>query len=812
MNFIQLPSIWAYPHCFGAVWNSFKLSGPDRKKPFTYLKRFDHKYKIQGLIKIVLFLILTSGFLENNLFGQKIFKIAGRVIDLKGNGIAQGNIIINSNSAGTSSNHDGYFILNLNKGNYTLMISHIGFRTDTLKIYLQKDTFLNFTLTPIEKELKEVEIIDRFKEHDNVSNTRTSTVKLSRKEIVMIPSISGENDIIRVVQLLPGVSKGIEGSGDYFVRGGDADQNLLILDGATIYNTGHLFGFVSVFNPDIIEDVTIMKGAFPANYGGRLSSIIDIRSKSTLTDSLEVEGAIGLISSRIALRTPLKKKKAGIMLAGRRTYVDQAIKLSGADFEIPYYFYDLNGRIDFIDNEWTNYYISGFYAADVLSMNDQIEFNGETESISSNNIISTYALTTGMEVKIEEGRNSRLELHTTKYGYDIRNTISEEQILAVSGITDYGATLNFENTKHKNLVLNSGLSLIRHQISPIVIQTEGIISELLPSTRNDGQILIEGGMYFDISTDITKKLRMSAGVRESFGVVDKQFYPNLEPRLALRYFINEFSALKVSYSRMNQYLHRVSSSAISLPVDFWYTSTRSIKPQTSDQYTIGWARTLPSKEITIETDIYYKKMQNLTEYKDGTTLLFNADFEQSLIQGEGESYGLEILLRKNGQKLEGWLSYSLGWAYRKFDELNDGQRFNATYDRRHNGAIVVQYNFTRRFAVSTVWEYISGRRFTPVIGQYAMANPLNTGVEVFEIYSTRNAYTLADAHRLDLMIIIKGRGARRLQGEFRAGLYNVYNSTTPIQMYITSDDFGNFRYVQPGLFGTLPFISYLFKF
>lgn len=762
-------------------------------------------------IYILRALLLLSIISIGSLKAQKIFRVEGVVKDGEsGETLPLANIAVNNNFSGTSSDNDGRFVLRLPEGIYSIKTTYVGYGLRTIELDLKGDTSISFDLTSTERSLREVVVVEERIKTDPVRSAQSSMVKMDQKDIEMVPTIAGENDIIKVVQLLPGVNKGIEGTGDFFVRGGDADQNLLLLDGASIYNTGHLFGFVSVFNPDIIGEATVLRGAFPAYYGGRLSSILDVRTRPTYTDKVEGEGSVGLLSSKLTVRTPIKKNKMGLMISGRRTYIDQIIRGANLEFQLPYYFYDLNGRFDYRLNDKHSFYVSGYYGADILTLDQSLRSN-DSSSFQSNNDISNHSQTIGWQYRASESFKLNAEIHQSAFEYDIRNSFAKERIQASSGIRDLGITVNGEYRIDDRNSLTFGLSNIYHSVQPIQFTTDGIFASIIPTSRSNGKRSNETSLYGELSHDLTEKIKVRLGYRQSFGMVDGIVYPNAEPRLAARYLLGDRSSLKISYSRMSQYLHRVSSSSITLPVDLWYSITKDIKPQTANQYTIGYAWKQPAWNITLETDLYYKDMRNLTEYEQGTTLLFNAEFEDALLQGRGESYGAEFLVRKEGDKFYGWLSYSLGWSFRQFDELNDGEPFNATYDRRHNGAVVLQYNFWKRLAISGVWEYISGSRFTPVTGQYTVINPINTGIDIVNIFSDRNAYTLSDAHRLDLMLILKSNKKRRFQGEWRAGVYNVYNRATPVQVYIRQNA-GQLEYVQPGLFGTLPFISYHFKF
>ncbi|HZY79963.1 MAG TPA: TonB-dependent receptor, partial [Cyclobacteriaceae bacterium] len=405
-------------------------------------------------------------------------------------------------------------------------------------------------------------------------------------------------------------------------------------------------------------------------------------------------------------------------------------------------------------------------------------------------------------------------LFRTLYRYDIHSSFGDNQILAFSDIHDLGGKVQFSNDSlaHNGSIYIGG-EATHHTLSPNVVNTSGTISELLKSGSSRGKVAIETAAFVQYEMQPLPKFRVSAGIRGSAAVVDNKTYFNPEPRFAVRYLINEESSVKASYSRMAQYLHRVSSSAISSPTDIWYPVTDSIKPQVADQVGIAYQRNFPEQNTMFSVETYYKKMHQLVGYEEGTNLFFNTDFESSLIQGDGKAYGFEFLVRKQSGKFTGWINYTLSWSWRRYASMNNGEWFHARYDRRHNGAIVMQYAFAKRWAASMVWEYISGSRFTPVIGQYAITSPSLTGIDLVPVYAPINSVRLSDAHRLDLGIKFKSRPDKVFQWQIFAGVYNAYNRANPVGMLVAVDEAtGQLKYQQPGLFGLLPFVSYGIRF
>lgn len=721
------------------------------------------------------------------------------------------NVLLLPDSTVVTSDADGQFHFRTTPGIKKINVSYTGFETIKTTVRIQRDTSFLFILTTKTDRLREVVVHgNRYTQEDLVQSTRTGTNTLTQKDITGIPVLMGEADLIKTLQLLPGTIRGVEGSSDLFVRGGAADQNLVLLDGAPIYNTSHLFGFLSVFNPDILDHVEAINGGFPAEYGGRLSSILDVTSRSLIPEKTHVSADIGLISSRLYVEQPIIKNKASVWVAARRTYIDQVVKAIGE--ELPYFFYDLNGKILLHPTRFDQVEISHYSGDDVLDIFRDRNNDG-------NGFLTTYNSGNSSQSvrwlhQYKTGWRTNVSMMRSQYRYRILNTFEENKLAAFSDIEDYGAHVLFE---HDSLftkgTFKAGIEWIRHDISPNVINSEGTISELLESSASSGKLAHEVALHAEQEWTLSDRWRFNTGIRASTAVVRNKTYFFPEPRVAARYAITSDQALKFSYSRMAQYMHRISNSAVSTPTDIWYPVTDSIRPQSSHQFSVAWQRFFSSKKIYVSAETYYKSMANLIGYEEGTNLFFNTDFESRLIQGKGRAYGFEFLIRKEAGKFTGWISYTLSWSRRQFNEINKGEWFHARYDRRHNGAIVMQYAFAKRWAVSAVWEFISGARFTPVIGQYTVLAPTLTGVDLIPVYSGINAVKLADSHRLDLGIKFKSKPEKKFQWQWFAGVYNAYNRASPIGIIIEQNETDNsLKYSQPGLFGLLPFISYGFKF
>lgn len=752
---------------------------------------------------VILFLLLLS----EQALGQSI---RGVVHDQRGEPLPSAAIIILPDSFLLTADNEGKFFVRLAPGRKEVRVSYTGFEVSKIQIELKRDTSLTAILTQRVDQLKEVMVeSDRYSNGDIVQSTRSGIHRLTQKDLNAIPALMGEADLIKTLQLLPGTLRGVEGSSDLFVRGGAADQNLVLLDGAPTYNTSHLFGFLSVFNPDVLDNVEAINGGFPAEFGGRLSSILNVHTIHDVPDRTHVSGDIGLISSRLFVHQPIKQDKAALWLAGRRTYIDKVVRVIGE--ELPYFFYDLNGKLLLKPSSNNDVQISHYHGEDILDIfrdaND--DGNGFLTSYQSGNSSQSV----NWQHRFQSDWKSDISLLRTKYDYRINNEFEENKLAALSDIEDYGGKLTFSNDSLINGSVAYGLEWTRHSISPSVINSEGSIAELLEGSSSMGRISNEISLFGQREWAINSKLRVNAGLRASMGVVSNRNYYFPEPRLSFRYAVSENQAVKINYSRMVQYMHRISNSAVTTPTDIWYTVTDSVRPQTSHQFSLAWQRFVPKRKLYFSVEGYYKSMRDLIGFEEGTNLFFNTDFASKLVQGRGRAYGLEWLIRKDQGKLTGWLSYTLSWSWRQFDELNRGEWFHARYDRRHNGAIVAQYALGKRWAASAVWEFISGARFTPVIGQYTILAPTLTGFDLIPVYSEVNGVKLADSHRLDLGVKFFSKPNKKIQWHWFAGVYNAYNRASPLGIIIEQDEAdGSLNYSQPGLFGLLPFISYGFKF
>ncbi|PZR39534.1 MAG: hypothetical protein DI538_06715, partial [Azospira oryzae] len=597
------------------------------------------------IFTFILFGLLQTAYTQN-------YRVSGRVYNEAGLPLSSAHLYLPKSNTSMATDSAGTFEFSHPAGSMRIEISFTGYKKQVQSLEIRKDTAFHFFLESKTEQLQEVVVSgSRVSQSDQFQSTRTSVLTLSEKEINSIPVLGGEADLIKVLQLLPGTSKGVEGSTDLFVRGGAADQNLVLLDGAPVYNTGHLFGFLSVFNPDILQGVESINGAFPAQYGGRLSSILNVNTKSTMARRTQVQGNIGLLASRLMIRQPVVKNKLDVWVAGRRTYIDQVVKTVGQS--LPYYFYDINAKVIWRPTSKDEVEITHYNGNDLMDYSRVPRDSARQRNISTNFTIANSSQTLLWKKQIQPHVRSTLSLYRTKFDYTIQNTFEDSRLFVNSAIHDVGGKWALRIDSVRGMSFTGGIEMAHHQVSPNIIDTSGEISELLQSSSTRSQTSLESSTFIQADGQWSKDWSWSAGLRISSAYVQNKWYANPEPRAALRYQWNEHLVVKASYSRMAQYLHRVSSAAVSFPTDIWYPVTANVRPQTSDQVTLALQKVIPGKNIFISLEGYYKKMQELIGYREGTNLFLNTDFEAQLIQGAGKAYGLEVLIKKEAGKLTG---------------------------------------------------------------------------------------------------------------------------------------------------------------
>ncbi len=656
-----------------------------------------------------------------------------------------------------------------------------------------------------------------------------SSVTLSGSEINAIPVLGGEADLLKTIQLLPGVSKGVEGSTDIFVRGGAADQNLVLLDGAPVYNTGHLFGFLSVFNPDVLSSVESMNGAFPASYGGRLSSILDVHTRSAFSNRTQVKGNIGILASRLMVQQPLVKDKLSVSIAGRRTYVDQVVRLLGQ--QLPYHFYDLNAKVNYIFSEKDRLYLSGYFGRDVF------DFENSKQSLKIN---IPWGNATGT-LRWNHVYNQKLFGNTTLVYNDYNFTFNAAQnnfeLKLASGIRDISLKQDFDLYPYTGHKLKFGGIYTYHKFTPSVVSGKQDSTVFKP---NNAQIKYghEAAVYLQDDWEVNEKLKVNAGIRYSWfqqigpykiyttddngnrtdstvfgsgkGVKN---YGGLEPRLTIRYALNDETSLKASVTRNLQYIHLVSNAGTTLPTDIWVPSTYKVRPQVSWLYAAGLFKNFKDNMYETSVELYYKQMQNQIEYKEGYTPTSIDDTENSFVFGKGWSYGAEFFVNKTKGRLTGWLGYTLSWTWRQFPGLNFGNKYPAKYDRRNDMSIVAIYELNKKWRFSASFVFGTGNAATLPERFYIVDGILT------QEYSKINEYRLPAYHRLDLAAIMtpKKNAKRKWKSEWVFSVYNAYSRKNPYFIYFdqTGSPFNGTLQIQAkqvSLFPIIPAITWNVRF
>lgn len=716
---------------------------------------------------------------------------------------------------GTVSNEYGFYTLSLPEGQHWLKFSYIGFEAQQKSIALKQNQTLNMRLGENGQLIQQVVISAAAeREKERVQNTEMGKLSVPIEILRKTPVLFGESDLIKAVQLLPGVKRGGEGSVGMYVRGGGNDENLILLDEAPVYNIGHALGFLSVFNTNSIKSVDIYKGAFPAQYGGRLSSILDVRMREGNDQRLGVQGSIGNIASNLTVEAPIVKNRGSFILSGRRSYIDQLVKWL-TPFQFPYYFYDFNAKVNYKLNERDRVYVSTYFGRDVIkasSNSDSLDFDA---NINSN--LGNFTITSRWNHIYPSGKLfHNLTVLRSQFDYSLEGEAFSNNILIRSSIQDLGAKMDYDYRPDSRTTYKFGLNFTNHTFRPNLISVQGAISDFLKNKPANKILNQEMAGYGSIDKDLWTRWKINGGLRLSASAVQGVFYGGVEPRLAARYLLSERHSLKIGYARMTQYLHLVSSSSVALPTDLWYPVTKNVKPGSSDQVSAGYFTyfNISGKhKVEFSTEVYYKKLHRLIEYREGARLLLNDNYENELVRGNGEAYGFELLAQKNAGRLTGWIGYTLSWSKRQFPDLNKGLAYYSRYDRRHDVSIVANYDIWRRFGVSVAWVYSSGSPFTPVVAKYLQPFPNYSGIDLLPVYSSKNAHRLNGARRLDIDFVFRGKKRPRWQGEWHLGAYNAGNKTQPNRVVLTLDETtGREKYQEKGLFGFMMSLSYNFKF
>lgn len=776
------------------------------------------------LLQVCFLLVLGVLMLPESTRAQQKFTISGTVTDAQTGEHLIGATITTTQlkQNGVVSNDFGFYSLSLPEGSYTVQVSYIGYAAIMAKVDLHKNTILNQSLN-VANALNEVVVKGTTTPaNENISNPQMGVNKLDANIMNNVPVLLGEKDILKTIQLLPGVKSTGDANTGYYVRGGGSDQNLILLDGAQVYNATHLFGFFSIFNSDAIKDVSLYKGGMPAAYGGRLSSVLDVKMDEGNNQNYGFEGGVGLISSRIKAEGPLVKGKSSFMVSARRTYADVFLKLSG-DSSLKgssLYFYDVNAKLNYKLDDKNTLYLSTYYGKDNIGLKDNFSTNwgNSTASLRWNHIY-----------------NSKLFANTSlvysNYNYAINNYSDNNIFNVASRIKDLSLKQDFTWFAGSQNKITFGADVTRKYIKPGNIQSTP--TAVYNSTKIEDRSADEFAAYVSDDMKIGTRINLVYGARLSWfslrgpgtfntydanGVIvssktytsgqSAQDYINLEPRFSANYTIDDANAVKASYNHNTQNIHLLSNSTAALPTDIYIMSSNNVKPGIADQLSLGYYRNLQQNKYEFSAEVYYKKLQNQIDYKNNAQLLANENVESQLLYGSGRAYGLELYLKKKYGRLNGWVGYTLSRVENKFDAINNGAYFPARQDRTHEVSFVGIYQLKPRVTLSAVFVYGTGNAVTFPSGKYKVG-----GVTTY-YYSARNGYRLPSDNRLDLGVTFDGKEQKKYHSGWTFGIYNVYNRKNPYSVIFkdTKDNPPRTEAVETSLFGIIPSVTWNFKF
>lgn len=787
-------------------------------------------------------LILSIAFfiqLSLQAFAQEKFTLSGTISDFNTNeSLISVNIIIPELNTGTTTNEYGFYSITLPKGNYNVIISYLGYAETSEIINLNEDIIKNFSLTESVENLDEVIITENI-ERLNIRKPQMSVNALKASTIKEIPVVLGEPDVIKAITLLPGVTNAGEGSSGFNVRGGAADQNLILLDEATVFNSSHLFGFFSVFNPDAIKDLKLYKGGIPARYGGRVSSVLDIYQKEGNSKAFHANGGIGIVASRLLAEGPLKKDKGAFLFGGRSSYAHLFLPLF--DLDNVAYFYDLNTKLNYKLNDNNNIYLSGYFGRDVFKISDSFDntygntvLNFRWNHLFSDKLFSNMSL-------IYSDYYYGLNLNFVEFNWD-------------SGIKNFNFKYDFKHYISNNFKLQYGLNSIYYKFNPGDIKPSTPTSGINPFKLTD-KFAFENAIYIDAEQNLSEKLSVNYGLRlssflrlgqnelniyennqavifnEDFQIYEKadpigtenfsksdviKSFLNLEPRLAIAYQLDKNTSVKASYNRMSQYLHLLSNTTSPTPLDVWTPSGSYVKPQLLDQFAIGYFKLLKENNYSLEIEGFYKTIKNRIDYIDGADLIANNAIEQIILNGKARAYGLELLFKKNEGKLKGWIAYTLSKSEQKTPGrtttetgINNGNWYNTAYDKTHDLSLVGSFDLNEKWTLNGNFIFQTGQPATFPNGQYQYS-----GLTI-PSYNNRNSDRLPNYHRVDIAANYtpKSNKNKGWQNYWTFSIYNLYNRYNAASISFDQNrNTGINEATKLSIFGIIPSVSYNFKF
>ncbi len=744
--------------------------------------------------------VVLSGTVKDKQTGESLIKAVVRIQELP--------------NAGIISNEYGFYSLSLPKGSYSVVVSQVGYETLIQKIKLDSSQSITFYLQT-KNQLQEV-VVESSRKNDNLTKAQMGTETINMSSINKVPVIFGEKDLLKTIQLLPGVKSAGEGNSGFFVRGGSADQNLILLDEAPVYNATHLLGFFSTFNSDAIKDATIIKGNSPSQYGGRLSSVLDVKMKEGNNQDYTVNGGIGLISSKLSIEGPLQKNKSSFILSGRRTYADVFLKATEKFKDNILYFYDLNAKANYQINAKNKIYISGYFGRDELGLGQDfgIDWGNKTGTIRWNKIIS-----------------NKLFLNTSfiysDYNYNVKLKNGETNFNINSNIKDLNLKQDYTFYANGTNTLRFGFNSILHTIKPSTFS--GTVINSVSKTGRNG---LENAVYLTNNYRANSQFTVDYGVRLSMftlmggdvyniyqnGVINSSVklsgssfgktYVNPEPRITTNFRINDETSVKAGYARNIQHLHLLSNSVASSPSDQWIGNSYNIKPEVADQISVGYVTKVFKSNVEFTAEAYYKYLQNQIDYKDGAEINTVSDVESVLMYGIGRAYGVELLLKKKEGRFTGWIGYTLSKTERKIDGINGNNWYNARQDRTHDISLVGIYDLNQRWSISGVFVYNTGDAVTYPTGKYTLQ-----GQTLYQ-YAARNANRMPAYHRLDFSATYEKNKTKRMHGSWNFSLYNVYGRENAYRISFKDDPNNPSRtqIIRTALFKWVPSVTYQFKF
>jgi len=771
--------------------------------------------------KIIPVVLILLSFLFAS--AQKKVSISGIVKEGKNGESLSGAIIIPDGQMqqAVSSNSYGFFSLAVLPGQHEITVQFVGFDKKVLNVLVNQDTVINVSLLDNEVTLKEATVTAK-KQNDNVTNATMGMERLSMKEISTIPMLMGERDVLKSLQLLPGVKSAGEGSSGFYVRGGGADQNLILLDEAPVYNASHLLGFFSTFNSDALKDVTLYKGGIPAEFGGRLSSVVDVKMKEGNNQQFGVSGGIGLLTTRLTVEGPIVKNKGSFIASGRVMYAGLYAKLSSNKTvkESNLYFYDANLKLNYELGKKDRIYASAYFGRDAFTFNKRfgISWGNTTATARWNHVFNDKLF-------------SNTSFIYSNFDYKVSIGQDSNQIDIKSAIRDINLKEDLSYFLNNRNVLHFGFNVIYHTFIPGQISASA--NSVIKSLAIDPHHAFESSIYASNEQSIGKVLKLQYGIRFSDfaavgpektyafnsdgdvsdsssykkGQLIKNYY-NFEPRVGLNFIINQSNAIKVSYNRMSQYLHQLSNSTSTNPTDIWIPSSKIVKPEVADQVALGYFGNFLGGKLQPSLEIYYKNMQNQIDYKSGADLILNKYVESQIVFGRGFAYGAEAMIKYDFKKVKGWVAYTWSRSQRKFDDIDQGKLFYAKQDRTHEVSVVAMYDVTKKINLSATWVFYTGNAVTFPSGRYYVDG------KIVPLYTSRNGYRMPTYHRLDISATFQLKKKGRLEHDINVSIYNTYNRANAysINFRQNADDPTKTEAVKLTLFKIVPSISYDFKF